>query len=292
MAIIGKKEVDRLKKKLIVPCLCAAALLAGGWICRENFALEARHFVVKSSRVPEGFDGFRIAHVSDVHNSRLAENGGKLLELLKKAEPDMIAVTGDLIDSRRTDMALALRFMEEALEIAPCYFAPGNHESRIEGYGDFAEKLEAMGVDVLADESCPLEQNGDIIRIIGLSDPAFHWENELEFPRGEMSERLWYMTEEEDDFTLLLSHRPDLIDIYASCGVDLVLSGHAHGGQIRIPGLGGLIAPHQGWFPEYYEGLHGHGDTQMVISRGIGNSLFPFRVNDRPEVPVIELKHE
>jgi len=281
-----------LKKKLFIPCACAAALLVGGWIYKDNSALEPRNYTIKSERLPESFNGFRIAHVSDVHNSPLAASGGELLKLLEAAAPDIIAVTGDLIDSRRTDMALALKFMEKAVEIAPCYYAPGNHESRIEGYEEFSEKLEALGVEVLFDESLPLEKGGEYINLIGLADPAFHWENDLEFPRGVFSEALWSMTEDEDAFTLLLSHRPDLVEIYASCGVDLALCGHAHGGQIRIPAVGGLIAPHQGWFPEYYEGLHELDGTQMIVSRGVGNSLFPFRVNNRPEVPVITLKCE
>lgn len=285
-----KSGDKNMNKKLLIPCACVSAILLGAWIGWGNFALTAEPYRIKSDDLPEAFDGFRIAHISDMHNSRLAKDDGKLIRLLEQASPDLIAITGDLIDARRTDTKLALSFMEEALKIAPCYYVPGNHEARIEEYPGFAEELERIGVEILYDESTVIERGGEFISIIGLADPAFHSRTGSASGKAVLSEHLYSLTgDDAHSFTLLLSHRPEIIDIYSSCGVDLALCGHAHGGQIRLPFIGGIIAPHQGWFPRFDAGLFKQEETSMLVSRGVGNSLFPFRVNNSPEVPIIEL---
>lgn len=280
-----------MKKKIIIPCVCASAVLLGAWVAWGNVALVPGAYSIENDNLPESFDGFRIAHISDMHNSSLAKKGGRLIKLLESEAPDIIAITGDLIDSRRTNIELVLDFIKEAVKIAPCYYVPGNHEARIDVYPEFARSLEELGVTVLYDESTAIERNGEFINIIGLADPAFHMKKGVKSGKSVLSEELYSLTDENAlAFTLLLSHRPELMEIYTSCDIDLALCGHTHGGQIRLPFVGGIIAPHQGWFPKLDAGLFEDGDTNMIVSRGIGNSLFPFRVNNRPEVPIIELK--
>ena len=137
------------------------------------------------------------------------------------------------------------------------------------------------GVIVLDDEKTTLERDGQAITLIGLSDPDF---------RQPFADHLRALTASEEGFTILLSHRPESFGLYISCGVDLVFSGHAHGGQVRIPFVGGLVAPHQGFFPEYDSGLYREDSTAMLVSRGLGNSIVPLRINNRPEVIVAILK--
>ena len=272
-----------MSKNIII--IAVVFFLAVIWIIRENTTLELNRYTVTSERLPKGFDGYRIAHISDLHN---AENK-RLIPVLKDAEPDIIAITGDLIDSRRTDIAVALRFADEAMKIAPCYYVTGNHESRVDEFKELKEGLLKRGVVVLCDERLELEQFGETIELLGVNDPSFRTKDNSE---NVMKEKLRKIPVNKDVFSILLSHRPELIDIYAENNIDLVLSGHAHGGQIRIPFVGGVIAPHQGFFPKYDGGIYTDGNTNMIVSRGIGNSAFPFRVNNRPELVLIELKSQ
>lgn len=268
---------------LIISALLLLSLTI--WVLWGNGALEENRFIVSSSMIPEAFDGYRIAHVSDLHNAEMGTDNRELLAILEEAEPDMIAITGDLIDSRNTDIAVALRFVQSAMEIAPCYYVTGNHESRIHDYPELKAGLLELGVVVLENASASIGRNGQSITLLGVNDPDFA-SNSL------LQNTLQDLAETAQGFTVLLSHRPELFDIYANCNIGLVLSGHAHGGQFRLPFVGGLYAPHQGFLPEYDAGMYTQDSTCMIVSRGIGNSIFPLRFNNRPEVIIIELKAE
>lgn len=282
---------ERKKKSIILLTLSAIALLALIiWTAWGNTALELNTYTVSSNELPSAFDGYRIAHISDLHNSEMGEGNEKLLAMLREAEPDIIAMTGDLIDSRRTNIDIALAFAEQAMEIAPCYYVPGNHEARISGYVELRTGLENLGVVVLENGREILTASGETIAIYGMKDPSFPMElldDSMATNVGNLLNSFWM---EGDGFTILLSHRPELFETYVKRDADLVLTGHAHGGQFRLPFVGGLVAPNQGFFPRYDSGLYADGNTNMVVSRGIGNSLFPFRFNNRPEVILIELE--
>lgn len=259
------------------------------WTVWENTALERNTYTIRSPELPDVFDGCRIAQVSDLHNAEFGDRNQRLLEMLREAEPDMIAITGDLIDSRKTNIAVALAFAEDAVKIAPCYYVSGNHEARVSEYQDLKTGLEAAGVTVLDDARVEIEISGKSITIIGVNDPSFHADY-LTSDAAVMDRKLSELSSEAAGFTILLSHRPELFDTYADHNMNLVLSGHAHGGQFRLPLIGGLIAPNQGLFPKYDAGLYSDGSTNMIVSRGLGNSIIPFRFNNRPEVVLIELK--
>lgn len=256
-------------------------------------ALELNSYTISSPNLPNNFSGYRIAHVSDFHNTELDKNNGKLLTLLRNAKPDMIAITGDLVDSHNTNLEIALQFAGEAAKIAPCYFVTGNHEASIPEYDDLWERLTKLGVIILENERVELERSGQTITLLGVNDPSFYT-NDL-FGASEtdvMRHNLQELTHEVDRYTILLSHRPEQFDAYVEYDVDLVLSGHAHGGQFRLPFIGGLIAPNQGLFPKYDAGLYTDKMTTMVVSRGLGNSIIPFRLNNRPETILITLGRE
>ena len=277
------------KKKILMITVMAALAALIIWTVWGNTALELNTYTVNSEELPSVFDGYRIAHVSDLHNAEMGDGNEKLLAMLREAEPDIIAITGDMIDSRNTNVAVALAFAVEAMLIAPCYYVTGNHEARVSEYDELKTGLESVGVFVLDDERMELALSGESITLLGVDDPSFSTDYLFGDAATVVSSKLAELAAEEDGFTVLLSHRPELFDTYVDSGMNLVLSGHAHGGQFRLPFVGGLVAPNQGLFPKYDSGLYTDGDTNMIVSRGIGNSIFPFRFNNRPEVILVEL---
>ena len=281
------------KKKFIFLAVAAAVLVALViWIAWGNTALELNTYTISSSKLPQSFDGYRIAHVSDLHNAEMGKDNEKLLTILRDADPDMIAITGDLIDSRSTNVEIALNFIREAVKIAPCYYVTGNHEARVNEYDELKSGMEAAGVIVLEDARTEISLEGQTITLIGVNDPSYQTDYLFGDSETVMNTKLEELHTENDGFTVLLSHRPELFDAYTDHGMDLVLSGHAHGGQFRLPFIGGLVAPNQGLFPEYDAGIYTEGNTNMLVSRGVGNSILPFRINNRPEVILIELQVE
>lgn len=279
-----------MTKKRIIFALSILIIVVAAWTIWGNAALELNKYSVASENVPEQFDGYKIIQVSDLHNAQMGDDNVKLIQLIKEAEPDMIAITGDMIDSRRTDVDVALAFAKEAMKIAPCYFVTGNHELRVQEYEELKEGLTELGVVVLENEKALITKGDVQLSILGLSDPSLE-SGYVYTDEGEILELyLGKLSKGDNNYKILLSHRPEYFEVYVEAGIDLALSGHAHGGQVRLPLVGGIIAPNQGFFPEYDSGLYIKGETNMIVSRGIGNSLFPLRFNNRPEVVLIELQ--
>lgn len=266
--------------RVIAIAAALAALIAFGWW--QNNGLVTSRYEVSCPRLPAAFEGFTIAQVSDLHNKRFGQGQRRLLRALAKAQPDIIVITGDIVDSRRYDLGPAVELVRGAAEIAPVYYVSGNHERRQGRYEATIAALAEAGAALLEDRAETIARNGESIGIAGLAEPEGQGAHS---DRG----RAAASAAAGEGFTLLLAHRPERIGEYAGLGVDLVFTGHAHGGQFRLPGLGGLIAPDQGFFPEYSQGLHTTGDTAMIVSRGLGNSLFPLRLFNRPELVLAEL---
>lgn len=280
----------RNKKAFLLVSLLVLICLAA-WTIWGNTALEVNEYEVRSDRIPEAFTGFRIAQVSDLHNAEFGENNSKLIELLSQTEPDIIVLTGDLIDSRYTDIGIALEFARQAVQIAPVYYVSGNHEARVAEYGNLKMSLEKAGVIVLENEKTKLTREGENITLIGLDDPSFREDYLFGDSESVVKQAIVDLQNESDGYTILLSHRPELFDLYVETGMDLVFSGHAHGGQFRLPLIGGVVAPNQGFFPKYDAGQFTEEDTTMIVSRGVGNSIIPIRFNNRPEIVVVTLSN-
>ena len=280
----------KTKKKFIVfAAIVAILILLIIWIAYGNTDLEIYKYNVKSEDIPSEFDNFRIVQISDLHNAEFGENNEKLLLMLKQADADIIAITGDMINSRNTDVDVAISFAQKAVNIAPVYYVNGNHESRVLGeYEKLKQGLTDTGVTILENSSADITIGDEAITLIGINDPTFRMELVDDTMEQNIAHQLVNVIPDNDNYKVLLAHRPEYFDVYAG-NVDLVLSGHAHGGQFRIPFIGGLVAPGQGFFPEYYEGSHIKENTEMIVSRGIGNSIIPFRINNKPEIIVAEL---
>ena len=278
------------KKRFFI--LAAAAILISLtiWIFWSNTALEITEYRIVSDKIPQDFDGFRIAQVSDLHNAEFGERNEKLIQLLSQTDPDIIVITGDLIDSRHTDIEIALEFVRQAVKISPVYYVSGNHEARVGEYEDLKIGLTEAGVVVLDNQKIQITREGQSITLMGIDDPSFREDYLFGDAESVARQAIDNLQNGSDGYTVLLSHRPELFDLYVDTGMDLVFSGHAHGGQFRLPFIGGLVAPNQGFFPEYDAGQFTEENTTTIVSRGVGNSIIPLRINNRPEIVVVELK--
>ena len=288
---LTSKQAKKKTRMFIISLLvCLIALSA--YLYWENTTIEVTFLEVVDFAISVDFDGFTIAHISDLHNTEFGQQQERLLQKLVEAAPDLIAITGDLLDSYHPNITVAMEFINGAIAIAPVYYVTGNHESRLpELYAQLREQMESAGVVVLDNKAVTLEYGSSIIRVLGVDDPTFSAESDqYEDNEQVISAQLDVLLDDQSAYTILLSHRPELFDVYHEAGIDLVLCGHAHGGQVRLPFIGALFAPNQGFFPEYTAGLYRQGDTQMVVSRGLGNSSFPIRINNPPELVVITLQ--
>lgn len=279
-----KKKSSKRKRRGVVLTLLILAV----WLAWGNLWIKTSHYQVTNPKIPEEFSGFTLAQVSDLHNK---DWGDSLLKRIKTESPDLIVITGDLIDSNHMDLAIALKFAQEAVGIAPVYFATGNHEAWSGHYGELKQGLIDFGVNVLENEKVRIEKDGKAITLMGLMDPAFMPDARFAYEReAAMANNLAEIMTHQDDFKILLSHRPESFAVYVEAEVDLVLAGHAHGGQVRIPFIGGLVAPDQGFFPNFTKGPYKEANTTMIVSRGLGNSIIPLRVNNNPELVMIRLE--
>ena len=277
------------KRNIITSVLCALFALTfafGGWVIWANTAPEQTDYEIASARLPREFEGFRIAQIADLHCAEYDDSNQKLLSMLLDAHPDMIVFTGDTFDERHPDKSGTMEFLRACVQIAPCYFVTGNHECAMnrKDYYALEAQIREIGVVVLHAQTVKITRGDASITLLGVDDENF--EGIIQSP-----EQLRELAD-TDGFTVLLSHRPEYFGRYAEAQIDLTFSGHAHGGQFRLPLIGGLYAPGQGVLPEYDSGVYTQGNANMVVSRGIGQSSFPLRFNNRPELVIVTLTGE
>ncbi len=286
----------KLQKRIPKPLLVVVAVLLiifAIYVIHGNSNVGITELTVSSGKLPESFDGYRIAHISDLHCAEFGKNNQKLIDMLEGIEPDIIVITGDLIDTRYNDESVGIDFAKSAALIAPTYFVSGNHEIDNDDFESTANSLENVGVTVLRGESVRLYNSDDYITLVGIDDARVITGKDAVKKAKEIIEiELDKLPPVGEEYTVLLAHRPDMIELYANKNYDLVFSGHAHGGQFRLPFIGGLYAPGQGLFPKYTAGVHKVENTNLVISRGLGNASFPFRINNNPEVVAVTLRCE
>ncbi|CAM4074942.1 metallophosphoesterase [Lederbergia lenta] len=276
-----------MKRKLFIFIL----LIAGIWIFLyvNNTWLQTTSYTIQSNRIPKAFDNLTIVQLSDLHDATFGEKQTDLANKVKKLKPDLIFLTGDLVDSNRYNLTNSIHLVEQLVAIADVYYVTGNHEVAVNQVDEIKDALHSLGVKSLTNEAKMITHNGEEISIIGINDPLMNGLGDTETTIGDfMDEALANVP--QDTYKLLLSHRPEAFDMYVKKEVDLVFTGHAHGGQFRLPGIGGLVAPGQGWFPAYTAGSHERGITTMLVNRGLGNSLIPFRILNRPEIIIVTLK--
>ncbi len=284
----------RRKRRHPLRWLIALVLLAAGgwfWFQWQCWGLQTTHAQAALSGLPQGFDGYKIVHLSDLHGHEYGEDSRELLERTAAEQPDLIVITGDLIDQKgQLEMIPALA--KGLAAIAPTYYVTGNHEWAL-GTGTVKELkglLSQCGVTPLSNQYQVLERGGDRIVLAGVDDPNGYADQTT-------PEELYTQIENGEPglFTLLLAHRNDHFGQYANAGYDFVMSGHGHGGIVRLPFVGGLVGADRRFFPPWTSGVYTVGDSTLFVSRGLGNNTTPFqgfRIFNRPELAVITLKVE
>lgn len=299
----------------------------------QNLMVTVTHYTVASDKIGKAFDGFIILQISDLHSINSENMITYLAGKIEKEEPDIIVITGDLIDSgyyHDRDMELmeeklsmeenedgipdelTIQFLKIIVEIAPVFYVYGNHEmillDDVEN-NPFKKAVEESGVRILNNNRLTVRKGEDFFYLLGVQDPATVYKDKVFARIGNSEETMRSMLEhitqdmegktfqesrtlQEGAFKLLLSHRPELFALYQEYGMDLSLTGHSHGGALRLPFIGGVYASSQGFFPEYDSGLYEEGGSRMIVSRGIGNSKIPFRLFNTPELVCVTLYSE
>ena len=258
---------------LCVILIIGICVLLYGWWDTNRFSV--RRTEIRLDGLPEAFDGFTILQVSDLHDRAYGRDGRAMIRAMEKLSFDMVAITGDLLDRHAPQKREnGYRFAREAAKLGPTYFVQGNHEWRIGRWEATKQELTARGVVVLDDERVVIQRAASEIWLCGVSEKTKAMDGLIP----------------EASFAILMAHHPERIEAYARTGVDLVLSGHAHGGQVRLLGRG-LFSPDQGVLPRYTSGVYTLGRTVLYVSRGAGtHSYLPPRVFNRPEIDLITLK--
>lgn len=278
----GKKHRGRgCLTALIILALIAAA--AAFLIKDSRDDLEISRYEVKSQKLPESFDGFKIVQLSDLHGAEFGEDGMELVEKVKELEPDIIALTGDFVTDEG-DLAAVKKLAGRLTELCPVYFVSGNHEFGSGLAIKVRNILERAGVKYLSNEYLTINRGEDGILLGGVEDPLAYADM---LSPDELAQKM--NDAAPDAFKILLGHRNYWMTEYPELPVDLIFCGHAHGGLIRIPGVGGLIGTDRRLFPDFDAGQFNNGRYTLIVSRGLGNSVPIPRVFNRPEIVCVEL---
>lgn len=278
----GKKHRGRgCLTALIILALIAAA--AAFLIKDSREDLEISRYEVKSQKLPESFDGFKIVQLSDLHGAEFGEDGMGLVEKVKELEPDIIALTGDFVTDEG-DLAAVEKLAARLVKLCPVYFISGNHEFGSGLAVKVRNILERAGVKYLSNEYLTISRGEDGILLGGVEDPLAYADM---LSPDELAQKM--NDAAPDAFKILLGHRNYWMTEYPELPVDLIFCGHAHGGLIRIPGVGGLIGTDRRLFPDFDAGEYNNGRYTLIVSRGLGNSVSIPRIFNRPEIVCVEL---
>ncbi len=268
----------RTKRRIVLLIVALIIVIFCIW---QNNDIVISRYVYENSKIGVNQDGFKIAQISDLHNKEFGSNNKRLLHKLREENPNMILITGDIVDRNRTNIDIALEFVKGAVEIAPVYYISGNHEYSISNndWNKLMQNMEAYGVMLMDNKTIEIgDDNG--FYLVGLGE-----QNLTDGTLQTLTSGL-----KPDKLKILLAHEPQNLKLYSQTKVDLIFAGHAHGGQFRLPFVGGLIAPNQGFFPKYTAGTYRENQTTMVVSRGLGNSVIPVRIFNRPEIVIVTLR--
>ena len=275
-----KHKKRRKKRRIWLLLFLLIALLT----LDSNLRIATTEYTVAVEDLPEDFRGFRIAQLSDLHGAEFGEGNDRLISAVKAAAPDIIALTGDFV-AKEADLAVAVSLARELVHIAPVYFVSGNHDFASGHFNALTAALEETGVRCLRNEAVTLQRENGSLILAGVDDPNGPFDM---LKPDEVVDII--NANHPDKPIVLLAHRNDFIEKYPDLQVDIIICGHAHGGVVRLPFLGGLLGTGFELFPEYTEGVHESGSYSLVISRGLGNSAGLIRFGNNPELAVITLE--
>ncbi len=289
-----KRPVPGIVLLTFVGLLILSVLLAAG-----NLYLTISRYDIHSAKLPESFDGVRIVQISDLHDASFGPGNSRLIRRISALSPSAVFITGDLISSGDRDFEPVFSLVSGLVNIAPIYFSLGNHEQLHALFSEtagpsFLEQLASSGVVILDNQAATWKRGTDEINLYGYTcDIPFYAAQDYLMAEGlsgsDPSPLLEKLGKSKDGFNLLMAHNPGFLESYAAWGADLVLSGHLHGGVIRLPFIGGLLSPSREWFPDLDTGLFQSGGTDMVVNRGLGNSVIPLRIGNPPDISLVTL---
>jgi len=258
--------------------------------------IDVTQYTVTSGKIPDAFNGYKILQLSDLHNTSLGKDNEKLLKNIEEIKPDIVVMTGDTVNTNTKNFNNFYSVTQKIAGKYDTYYIMGNHEMRMSGKDqlEIMKKLKTLNVKVLNNSETTLVKDDDIIMLYGLHQPITTYKNvlknniETEFTSEDMSQI--FPVTDNTYFNILLSHSPFDFEVFAKWGADLVLSGHVHGGLIRLPFIGGILSPERTFFPKYDAGEYSSGDSKMIVSRGLGNGTINLRIFNNPEICVITLQ--
>ncbi len=258
-----------------ISLIVSGVAFAGISAVLSNTMITVKRFDIKDDRLPENMRELKILHLSDLHRKKFGKDYKELFERIPKENYDMVCFTGDLMSRTETDFTQKAVFIKKLVRIAPVYFVMGNHEAdNMESYEKLKDLLLNCGVCVLDNRRTEFTKNGQSITISGFAlGKDFYRNRDGSFsplPRPDLKNITDMLGEKPQGFEILLSHNPLYAAAYKSYGAELVLSGHIHGGAIRLPFVGGVLSPERKFFPEYSAGLYKLGNTNMIVSKGLG----------------------
>lgn len=289
---------------MITQILFGATVILGGVIFYkyETDSLEITKYEIENEKIPKEFDNFKIVQISDLHNKSFGKYNKRLLETIDSQNPDIVVITGDLVEGDNKDFDVALNLIDELLKKYKVYHIIGNHEQKSlikkhkQLYKTYFDKLYKKNIVNLDNEKTKVEKDGKYINIYGLIIPLEYYpyffknyENKnMKLEQDFINNKLGEIN--RDEYNILLAHTPFFFEDYEKYGVDLVLAGHVHGGIIRLPKVGGLLSPNREFFPKYDFGKYIKNNTTMLLSKGLGGSKVLIRFACKPEIVSITLK--
>lgn len=285
--------------RILAGCIFSLLVILGLITLISNTLITTSHYSIRSAKLPAAFDGYKIVQLSDLHNKAFGEDNERLLKKIAAEEPDIIVMTGDMTDDLGPANQVFLNLAQKLVESYPVYYIVGNHEQNFDqaGLENLCATLREMGLVVLDNQMVRLEKDGQSIHLYGMwfnlryyRDLTSQDSADYYFDLKHMEEILGYCDREA--YNILLTHNPVYFDTYCEWGADLTLSGHIHGGMIRIPFKGGLFSPEKELFPEYDAGLFTKGEQAMIVSRGLGNGTIGFRFWNCPDLVSITLHQQ
>lgn len=289
---------------MITEILLGTTVVLGGaaFYKYETDTLEITSYEIENTKIPTEFNDFKIIQISDLHNKSFGKNNKRLIEKIDSQNPDIIVITGDLVEGDNKNFYVALNLIDELTKKYKVYHIIGNHEQKSlikkhgELYKTYFKELTKKPIIDLDNEKVKIEKNGKYINLYGLIIPLEYYpyffknykNKDIGLDECFISNNLGDINKNE--YNILLAHTPFFFEDYEKYGVDLILAGHVHGGIIRIPGLGGLLSPNREFFPKYDFGKYDKNNTTMLLSKGLGGSKVLVRLACKPEIVSITLK--
>lgn len=272
--------------RILVPIAIVLNIIAALYMFKFTSAIEVTNYDIVSNKVPAEFNGFKIVQISDFHNGTFDDNQNELIDKIKAQNPNIIVITGDLIDEIASNSDAVNKLIDEVTKLSPVYFITGNHDMHYRDFNGLSKMMINKGVIILDNKKAVLRKRNSHINLYGIADPNM-WDylNPERYVKSEME-----ILKPQDGFNILLFHRANMFDTIKGNGYQLVLSGHMHGGQIQIPFWGGLKSPNGSWFPKYAQGEWHEDGTTMIVSRGLGNIVSVPRLFNPPEIVSVTLK--